>query len=84
LACTTPQPASGPLSDAAKYPAGARPSKCIIIIITVPDVDLPKDAKRLQVLSIAMFLDTMAGMQIVTKKCLIDRVMKALHGVDNA
>jgi hypothetical protein len=23
---------SGPLSDAAKYPAGARPSKCIIII----------------------------------------------------
>jgi hypothetical protein len=33
LACTTPQPASWPLSGAAKYPAGARPSKCIIIII---------------------------------------------------
>jgi hypothetical protein len=33
LACTTPQPALGPLSGAAKYPAGARPSKCIIIII---------------------------------------------------
>jgi hypothetical protein len=32
LACTTPQPASRPLSGAAKYPAGARPSKCIIII----------------------------------------------------
>jgi hypothetical protein len=33
LACTTPQQALGPLSGAAKYPAGARPSKCIIIII---------------------------------------------------
>jgi hypothetical protein len=25
----------GPLSGAAKYPAGARPSKCIIIIIII-------------------------------------------------
>jgi hypothetical protein len=33
LACTNPQPALGRLSGAAKYPAGARPSKCIIIII---------------------------------------------------
>jgi hypothetical protein len=35
LGCTTPQPALGPLSGAAKYPAGARPSKCIIIIISL-------------------------------------------------
>jgi hypothetical protein len=33
LACTPAQPALAPLSDAANYPAGARPSKCIIIII---------------------------------------------------
>jgi hypothetical protein len=32
LACTPPTKwPYGPLSDAAKYPAGARPSKCIII-----------------------------------------------------
>jgi hypothetical protein len=30
--CTTPQQAYRPLSGASKYPAGARPSKCIIII----------------------------------------------------
>jgi hypothetical protein len=37
---------SGPLSSAAKYPAGARPSKCIIIILTeeVLSVELPLQA----------------------------------------
>jgi hypothetical protein len=36
LACTPcDQWPSGPLSDAAKHPAGARPSKCIIIILII-------------------------------------------------
>jgi hypothetical protein len=40
LACTTPQQALGPLSGAAKYPAGARPSKCIIIIIIIISAEI--------------------------------------------
>jgi hypothetical protein len=32
LAALPRDPAQGPLSGAAKHPAGARPSKCIIII----------------------------------------------------
>jgi hypothetical protein len=31
---------SAPLSGAAKHPAGARPSKCIIIIIIIITIDL--------------------------------------------